>query len=153
MLRRLEPAGAGYDVALSCDDDLTEFVRGADLLLHSARSHLEAHLRDNLLQLERVLRDKCDAHSRSDRPVEPVMICTMRLPSDRLLRQLSIMEALQQDTDSLRRMSPEQKLTVMHTLIRQAWELKAAAVRAGLPALSEPEVRARAWELVGGDRP
>jgi cyclic beta-1,2-glucan synthetase len=42
------------------------------------------------------------------------------------------MEALQQDTDSLRRMSPEQKLTVMRTLIRQAWELKAAAIRARL---------------------
>jgi hypothetical protein len=75
------------------------------------------------------------------------------LPSDRLFRQLSIMEALQQDTDILRRMSPEQKLTVMRTLIRQAWELKAAAIRARLPELSEPEVRARAWELVGGDRP
>jgi hypothetical protein len=40
------------------------------------------------------------------------------LPSDRLFRQLSIMEALQQDTDSLRRMSPEQNLIVMRTLIR-----------------------------------
>jgi hypothetical protein len=63
------------------------------------------------------------------------------------------MEALQQDTDNLRSMSPEQKLTVMRTLIRQAWELKAAAVRARLPGLPESEVRARAWELVGGDRP
>jgi hypothetical protein len=63
------------------------------------------------------------------------------------------MEALQQETDSLRRMSPEQKLTVMHGLIRQAWELKAAAVRARRPDLPEPDVRARAWELVGGDRP
>jgi hypothetical protein len=63
------------------------------------------------------------------------------------------MEALQQETDSLRRMSPEQKLTVMRALTRQAWELKAAAVRARQPELSEPEVRARAWELVGGDRP
>ncbi len=75
------------------------------------------------------------------------------LPSDRLFRQLLIMEALQQDTDSLRRMSPEQKLTVMHSLIRQAWALKAAAIRARQPELSEAEVRARAWELVGGGRP
>lgn len=57
------------------------------------------------------------------------------------------------ETDSLRRMSPEQKLAVMHALIRQAWELKAAVVRARQPELSEPEVRTRAWKLVGGDRP
>lgn len=63
------------------------------------------------------------------------------------------MEALQQETDSLRRMSPEQKLTVMHALIRQAWELKAAVVRARQPELSEPEVQTRAWQLVGGARP
>lgn len=75
------------------------------------------------------------------------------LRSDLILRQLSIMEAIQQDTDILRRMSPEQKLTVMHTLIRQAWELKAAAIRVRQPDLAEPAVHARAWELVGGDRP
>jgi hypothetical protein len=63
------------------------------------------------------------------------------------------MDALQQDTDILRRMSPEQKLTVMHALIRQAWEFKAAAIRARQPDLSEPVVRAQAWEMVGGDRP
>jgi hypothetical protein len=63
------------------------------------------------------------------------------------------MEALQQETDALRRMSPEQKLNVMRALIRQAWELKAAVIRARQPELSEPEVRARAWKLVGGDRP
>jgi hypothetical protein len=75
------------------------------------------------------------------------------LPFDRPFRHLSIMEALQQETDTLRRMSPERKLTIMHALIRQAWELKAAVIRARHPELSEPEVRARAWELVGGDRP
>jgi hypothetical protein len=63
------------------------------------------------------------------------------------------MEALQQETDALRRMSPEQKLNVMRVLIRQAWELKAAVIRARQPELSEAEVRARAWELVGGDGP
>jgi hypothetical protein len=57
------------------------------------------------------------------------------------------MEALQHETDSFRRMSPEQKLTV------KAWELKAAVIRARQPELSETEVRARARELVGGDRP
>jgi hypothetical protein len=64
-----------------------------------------------------------------------------------------MMGALQQETDTLRRMSPEQKLNVMHVLIRQAWELKAAAIRARQPELLEAEVRVRAWELVGGDRP
>jgi hypothetical protein len=63
------------------------------------------------------------------------------------------MEALQHETDALRRMSPEQKLNVMRVLIRQAWELKAAVIRARQPELSETEIRARAWELVGGDRP
>lgn len=62
------------------------------------------------------------------------------------------MDALQQETDRLRRMSPDQKLAVMHALIRQAWALKAAAVRARNPELSETEVRTRAWKLVGGDR-
>jgi hypothetical protein len=61
------------------------------------------------------------------------------------------MDALHKDTEILRRMSPEQKLTVMHALIRQAWELKAAAIRMRQPDLSEPAVHARAWELVGGD--
>jgi hypothetical protein len=69
------------------------------------------------------------------------------------LPALSIMEALQQETDALRRMSPAQKLNVMRVLIRQAWELKAAVIRARQPELSETEIRARAWELVGGDRP
>lgn len=63
------------------------------------------------------------------------------------------MEPLQQDTESLRRLTPERKLTIMHALIRQAWELKAAVIRARQPELPEPEVRARAWEAVGGDRP
>lgn len=63
------------------------------------------------------------------------------------------MDAVQQDTEALRRMTPEQKLAVMHGLIRQAWELKAAVIRAREPDLPEHEVSARAWELVGGDRP
>lgn len=63
------------------------------------------------------------------------------------------MHALQQDTETLRRMTPAEKLAVMHGLIRQAWALKAAVIRAREPDLSEAEVRARAWELVGGERP
>jgi len=63
------------------------------------------------------------------------------------------MRALEQETDTLRRMTPEHKLAVMHALIRQAWELKAAAIRARDPELSEPEISARAWKMVGGERP
>lgn len=63
------------------------------------------------------------------------------------------MDALQHDTETVRRMTPEQKLSVMHALIRQAWELKAAVLRSRDPTLSDAEVRDRAWELVSGARP
>lgn len=63
------------------------------------------------------------------------------------------MQAIREDTETLRRMTPGEKLAVMHGLIRQAWELKAAVIRAREPDLPQPEVRARAWELVAGDRP
>lgn len=63
------------------------------------------------------------------------------------------MNPLEPDTETLRRMTPQKKLAVMHGLIRQAWELKAAAIRAREPDLPEPEVRQQAWELIGGDRP
>lgn len=63
------------------------------------------------------------------------------------------MEALQRDTEIVRRMSPEEKLAVMHGLIRQAWELKAAVIRSREPELSEDEVRRRAWKMVAGERP
>jgi hypothetical protein len=53
----------------------------------------------------------------------------------------------------LRRMTPAQKLAVMRTLIRQAYELKVAGIRASHPDLPEEEVWARARTLVGGDRP
>jgi len=58
-----------------------------------------------------------------------------------------------QETDTLRHMSPAQKLAVMHALIRQAFELKAATVRARWPDLSDQEVRERTRRLVGGDCP
>lgn len=63
------------------------------------------------------------------------------------------MEAREQEYEVLRRMSPAKKLAVMRSLIRQAYELKAAGIRASRPDLPEAEVRARARELVGGDRP
>lgn len=63
------------------------------------------------------------------------------------------MTFLDQETDALRRMTPAQKLTVMHSLIRQAYELKAAALRARWPDMPEREVLARARTLVGGDCP
>lgn len=55
-----------------------------------------------------------------------------------------------QEIDALRRMTPAQKLAVMHALIRQAFELRAAAVRARWPDLSDEEVRERTRALVGG---
>jgi hypothetical protein len=75
------------------------------------------------------------------------------LPLPGPYRQLPSMYSLQQDTANLRRMRAEEKLAVMTSLIRQAWELKAAVLRANEPGLSESEIRARAWEMVGGDRP
>jgi hypothetical protein len=50
----------------------------------------------------------------------------------------------------LRRMTPAKKLTVLRTLIQQAYELKAAGLRATRPDLSEEEVWKRARALVGG---
>ena len=66
---------------------------------------------------------------------------------------LGVMAITDQETEALRRMSPEQKLAVMHALIRQAFELKAATVRARWPDLSEAEVRESARTLVAGDHP
>ena len=71
-------------------------------------------------------------------------------------RYLGVMEpvdAKEVELDALRRMTPAQKLEVMHALIRQAYQLKAAGIRAGRPHLSEEEVWAQARALVGGDRP
>jgi len=63
------------------------------------------------------------------------------------------MLARDQDTEAVRQMTPGAKLAVLGSLIRQAWELKVAAIRAREPDLTEAEVRARAWEMVGGERP
>jgi hypothetical protein len=47
----------------------------------------------------------------------------------------------------LREMSPAKKLDVMHALIRQARELKAAAIRASEPELTSAEVDTRIREI------
>lgn len=57
------------------------------------------------------------------------------------------------DLATLRRMDPARKLEVMNGLIREAYALTAAGVRARNPELSEEEIRARARALVGGERP
>jgi len=57
------------------------------------------------------------------------------------------------DIDALRRMTPARKLPVMTALIRQAYVLKAGALSARWPHLSDAEVQARARALVAGDCP
>ncbi|MEQ9569978.1 MAG: hypothetical protein RLN75_07280 [Longimicrobiales bacterium] len=52
----------------------------------------------------------------------------------------------------LRRMGPARRIAVMHTLIRQAWSLKEAAIRAAEPDLPRDEVRVRARKAVAGER-
>jgi len=70
-----------------------------------------------------------------------------------LRSETSRMDLTEQEIDLLRRMTVERKLTVMNALIRQAHELKVAALRARWPDLEDAELTARAWVLVGGDRP
>jgi hypothetical protein len=53
----------------------------------------------------------------------------------------------------LRRLSPEEKLGVMHGLILQAFELKAAWIRSLHPELTAEEVWVRTRELVAGESP
>ena len=63
------------------------------------------------------------------------------------------MNEREMETRWLRGMTPAKKLAVMTSLIRQAYELKAAAIRARSPDLSEDEVQKRTRALVAGDRP
>lgn len=58
----------------------------------------------------------------------------------------------ERDIDILRKMTPEQKLMVMRSLIRQAYALKEAGVRALHPELTEEEVQERTKAAVAGDR-
>ena len=53
--------------------------------------------------------------------------------------------------DILREMSPARKLDVMHALIRQAYDLKAASILASEPDLSSDEVLARIREIWARD--
>ena len=53
--------------------------------------------------------------------------------------------------DILREMSPAKKLDVMHTLIRQAYDLKSAAILASEPNLSSEEVLARIRQIWARD--
>jgi len=57
----------------------------------------------------------------------------------------------ERDIEILRQMTPEQKLAVMRSLIRQAYALKEAGVRALHPELSEEEIQARTRAAVAGD--
>ena len=58
----------------------------------------------------------------------------------------------ERDIEILRQMTPEQKLAVMRSLIRQAYALKAAGMRALHPELTEEEIEQRTKAAVAGDR-
>lgn len=57
------------------------------------------------------------------------------------------------ETEILRAMRPAEKLAVMHALIRQAFDMKAAALRSRWPEMPEAEVRLRTRSQVAGDCP
>jgi hypothetical protein len=63
------------------------------------------------------------------------------------------MTPFEQETEAIKRMTPAKKLAVMHALIRQAYGLKAAALRARWPELPEETIKARVRAMVGGDCP
>jgi len=63
------------------------------------------------------------------------------------------MEPPDREIEILRAMTPADRLAIMQTLIRQAFDLKAAALRARWPEMSEEEVRSRTRTLVAGDCP
>jgi hypothetical protein len=63
------------------------------------------------------------------------------------------MPITEQELVILRAMTPARKLAVMRSLIRQAYVLKAAALRQKWPGLSEAEVEERTRAAVSGDRP
>ena len=52
----------------------------------------------------------------------------------------------------LRLMTPARKVAVLHALIRQAWTLKAAALRETHPDLDPAELEALARSAVAGER-
>lgn len=60
-----------------------------------------------------------------------------------MTRLLPVDPVAEIETAILRRMTPAQKLAVMHALWRQAWELKAAGLRQQHPEMTAEEVTAR----------
>ena len=54
------------------------------------------------------------------------------------------------DTAIVRGLTPARKLEVMHSLWRQAWDLKAAGIRMQHPDWTEQQVQARVREIFGG---
>jgi len=56
------------------------------------------------------------------------------------------------EREALRRMSPAEKLSVMTSLIREAYRLRAAWIRTTEPDLSEEEVQSRLLESMSGVR-
>lgn len=63
-----------------------------------------------------------------------------------------MVDARAYELEALRRMTPAERLSVMRALIRQAYTLKAAGIRATQPELSEEQVWARVREIMGRDR-
>jgi hypothetical protein len=61
-------------------------------------------------------------------------------------------EQRQFEREVLRRMSPAEKLSVMTSLIRLAYRLRASWIRTRHPDLSEEEVRRQLRESMSGDR-
>ena len=57
----------------------------------------------------------------------------------------------EQELAILRNLSPARKLAVLRSLIRQAYQLREAAIRARLPDLPDAEVWARTRAAVSGD--
>ena len=66
--------------------------------------------------------------------------------------EIHLMAPDERDIEILRNMTPEQKLAVMRSLIRQAYALEEAGVRALHPELGEDEIQARTKAAVAGDR-
>jgi hypothetical protein len=79
---------------------------------------------------------------------------TARLPDAPERAEIGHMDdARAYELEALRRMTPAEKLAVMRALIRQAYTLKAAGIRATQPELSEEQVWDRVREIMGRDRP
>ncbi len=76
-----------------------------------------------------------------------------RLPPQASLGEIHPMARDERDIEILRRMAPDRKLAVMRSLIRQAYALKEAGIRALHPDLADDEIRARTLAAVAGDRP